>query len=317
VRGAAPDPFAPTSDPRAYVPREATERALRRLEEGLRSGRRVQVLSGPSGIGKTLLLHVLAERLDEEFRCLYLPYVALSWQELCTWVLGLLKEPVGALPGRELLAAARRSAESGQPLVLLMDEASALPDDSADGLAQLLEEAGGALRLLLVPMDDARAGRVVARLSGGEELRLSAPMRLEETRRYVEARLARSEIAPDLRQRFGAAMIASLHRASGGIPAQLHRLAGEVMRGNLDVLPGDAARRELGDPSDDDQSELEVDGEPASAEAVGEATAPEAEVPFDLDPPERASLVWIVGVNLAIAGVVFALLWHFGFIPPP
>jgi len=55
------------------------------------------------------------------------------------------------------------------------------------------QEAEGALRLLLVPVDDPRAGRVLAVLARDvEELRLSAPLTLPETERYVRTRLVRS-----------------------------------------------------------------------------------------------------------------------------
>lgn len=262
------DPFAITSDPAAYLPREATENALQRLEQGLREGRRVQVLSGPAGVGKTLLLHVLAARLGRDFRSLYLPYASLGWQDLCAWILGLLGEPAGAFPDRELLASARRSALHGRPLLLMVDEASAIPPESAESLAELVGEADGALRLLLVPVDDVRAGRVLATLARDvEELRLSAPLTLDETERYVRTRLVRSGVEFSLQRRFDADTIAYLHRVSGGNPRRLHHLAAEVLRGNLAVLPGSEALEALGAvPTSGDA--LEVDATEAEAAAA-------------------------------------------------
>jgi type II secretory pathway predicted ATPase ExeA len=255
------DPFALTADATAYQPREATESALARLEDGFRRGRRVQVLSGPPGFGKTLLAHVLAARLGAAFRSVYLPYASLGWSDLCTWILGLLGEPPGSFPDRELLGSARRSALAGHPLLLMIDEASAIPPESASALAELVEEADGALRLLLVPLDDARAGRVLAVLARGvEELRLSAPMTLEEAERYVRTRLVRAQVPLDVQRRFDAATIAQLHRGSAGNVRRLHHLAGEVMRGNRSALPGSEALEELGSVPGSDQSDaLEVD----------------------------------------------------------
>lgn len=273
------DPFASTADPALYLPREATESALERLEAGLRSGARVQVLSGPAGLGKTLLLHVLAARVADAFRPLYLPYASLGWQDLCAWILGLLGEPPGAFPDRELLASARRSALHGRPLLLLVDEASGMPPDSAAALAELVEEADGALRLLLVPVDDARAGRMLALLARDvEELRLSAPLTLEETERYLRTRLVRGDVDFALQRRFDADTVATLHRLSGGNPRRLHHLAGEVLRGNRAALPGSEAREALGAvPSEGDLLEIDgAAGESAFAHAMddGEPTEP-------------------------------------------
>jgi type II secretory pathway predicted ATPase ExeA len=280
------DPFASTADAASYLPREATESALARLEEGFRLGRRVQVLSGPPGLGKTLLVHVLAARLEGELRSVYLPYASLSWLDLCAWILGLLGEPAGAYPDRELLASARRSAQRGRPLLLLIDEASGIPKESAEQLGQLVVEAEGALRLLLVPVDDPRAGRVLAVLARDvEELRLSAPLSLEETERYVRTRLVRSSAPEAVLLRFDADTVAHLHRASGGNVRRLHHLAGEVLRGNAAALPGNEAREALGAvPGESDT--LEVDGAAAEegdsardAFEVAELPAPRAARP--------------------------------------
>jgi type II secretory pathway predicted ATPase ExeA len=284
------DPFASTADPAQYLPREATESALRMLEEGLRRGRRVQVLSGPPGLGKTLLLHVLASRLGGVFRTLYLPYASLGWPDLCAWVLGLLGEPPGSFPDRELLASARRSALQGRPLLLLVDEASSVPLESAERLAELVQEAEGALRLLLVPLDDPRAGRVLAVLArDAPELRLSAPLSPEETERYVRTRLIRAGVGLDVQQRFDAETVAQLHRASGGNVRTLHHLAGEVMRGNAAALPGHEARVALGAaPSASDGLEVDVGG--AENALVDEEPAlEEAELPALRPPAPRAA----------------------------
>jgi type II secretory pathway predicted ATPase ExeA len=337
------DPFASTADPAGYLPREATDRALERLEAAFRQGRRVQVLSGPAGIGKTLVMHVLAERLGEDFRSVYLPYASLGWQDLCCWVLGLLREPPGPFPDRELLASARRSALHGQPLLLLVDEASSIPPETARSLAELVREAEGALRLLLVPADEARTGRVLAALARESvELRLSAPLTLEETELYLRTRLLRAQASPEEAARFDADTVARIYRAAGGNPRRVQQLAGEVLRGNLAALPGAEALEALG-AAPEGVAALEVDAaeeggalaaaSPAAAAAVlapapgapSEATAPAppaagaraAQPP--LGPPEpEATNWWIVGVvNLAILIGMLAGLWFGGFLPPP
>jgi type II secretory pathway predicted ATPase ExeA len=254
------DPFAPTADPAAYIPREVTEKALAQLEHGFRHGRRVQVISGPPGVGKTLLVHVLAERLAGDFRTLYLPYASLAFGELCGWILGLLGEPAGHFPDRELLGSARASTALGRPLLLLVDEASSIPPESAEGLAGLVREGDGALRLLLVPIDEARAGRVLAVLARDvAELRISTPLSLEEAEHYVRTRLVRAGTPFELQRRFDAGLVRRLLRASGGNPQRLQQLSGEVLRGNLTALPGHDAEAALDAPGRDSTPEIDID----------------------------------------------------------
>jgi type II secretory pathway predicted ATPase ExeA len=283
------DPFAPTADPAAYIPREVTEKALAQLEHGYRHGRRVQVLSGPPGVGKTLLVHVLAERLAGDFRTLYLPYASLEFKELCGWILGLLGEPAGHFPDRELLASARASAGLGRPLLLLVDEASSIPPASAVGLAELVEEARGGLRLLLVPIDEARAGRVLAVLARDvAELRVSTPLSLEESEHYVRTRLVRAGTPFELQRRFDAGILKRLQRASGGNPQHLQQLAGEVLRGNLAALPGHDAEAALDAPGRDSTPEIEID----ALEALDVRPA---------QPPPATAPAWAPDVGAAIA----------------
>jgi type II secretory pathway predicted ATPase ExeA len=283
------DPFAPTADPAAYIPREVTEKALSQLEHGYRHGRTVQVLSGPPGVGKTLLVHVLAERLGD-FRTLYLPYASLGFGELCGWILGLLGEPAGHFPERELLGSARASAALGRPLLLLVDEASSIPLESAEGLAGLVREGDGALRLLLVPIDEARAGRVLAVLARDvAELRVSTPLSLEEAEHYVRTRLVRAGTAFELQRRFDAGLVRRLLRASGGNPQRLQQLSGEVLRGNLTALPGHEAEAVLDAPGRDSTPEIEIDALEAldprpTAHAGARAAAAASHARFPRDP---------------------------------
>ena len=66
--GAEHDPFAMLTDPDAYLPRPASEQALDELERAVLLHESPVALFGPPGIGKTLLLRVLARRLQGSFR---------------------------------------------------------------------------------------------------------------------------------------------------------------------------------------------------------------------------------------------------------
>ena len=222
------DPFGVTCDPRLYVPRLGTEAALAALRQGFAAGRAVCALSGPPGLGKTMVLHVLAARLGPA-RCVHLPYAALGIEELAHWSLDLLGER--APPERAtiaLAAAARRDAAA--PLVLLVDDASALPVPTARALREIVDALSGTLRIVAAVVDDGRASAVIAAL--GEDalhVRLRHALTAPEVHEYVRARVERAgprEIATLLRDD----QTDWLAAASAGVPRVLNALATWLLR---------------------------------------------------------------------------------------
>lgn len=225
------DPFAFTCDPAAYVPRPACEEALAALERAL-AARPIAALSGPPGIGKTLLLRVLERRLAPRARCLYVPYGALEPAGLAGLALGLLGRPVppGLDADGELAEAARAERAAGRPLVLMLDDANAVPLPTLRWLVARVDALGGALRLLAVPVDDALAARVLAALGPGlAHVRFAQPMDVDETARYVAGRLARAGAPAATLARLTPDVVRWLHRESAGVPRRLHQLAAWIL----------------------------------------------------------------------------------------
>ncbi len=225
------DPFAMTADPAAYVPRPASERALHALAAAFEASAPVVVLSGPAGLGKTLLLRLLEARLHGRRSLVVLPYAALPAADVCRWALSVLGRPAGGDPPAALDALAHDFAARGAPLVLVLDDGSTIPLDTARTLASLAGESRGALSLLVALTDDAKSETVAAALGGSaRSIRFEEPLTAPETAAYVAARLARVGAADDLRRRFDPVLLDRLHRASRGVPRVVHRLASEVVR---------------------------------------------------------------------------------------
>jgi len=224
------DPFPATADPSDYVPREATESVLEALEDALKATEAPLALTGPPRLGKTLLARVLALRLEPSFQTVHLTYPALPPEPLCAWALQMLGEKPGENPEAALLERARRGAEDGRPLLLVVDEGGALPVPTARGLADLALVSGGALRLLVVASDRQGVPGVLAALGPNlEEVRFTDPMSECETAGYVRARLVRVGVPPSLRAYFDSAGLERLHLESCGVPGLLHRLADRVI----------------------------------------------------------------------------------------
>jgi len=226
------DPFALTCNPRAYVARPACEEALAALERALEAGP-IAALTGPPGMGKTLLLRVLEQRLAERMRCLYLPYGALDVRGLCQLVLGLLERTVNPHldPEQQFAELVAEERASGRRIALLLDDASAVPLPTLRWLVEQVRAFGGALQLLAVPVDDALAARALAALGAGvAHVRFTQAMDPAETADYVAGRLERTGACADALARLTPDVVRWLHRESAGVPRRLHQLAAWVLR---------------------------------------------------------------------------------------
>lgn len=228
--------FGEAIDARRFVPREACDRALATLTEASRLRTSCALVCGPAGLGKTLLLRVFEARQRAEGRDVrHVPHAALSLAELCRWVVGragagpLHDEPIEAL-GR--LAACARA--GGRALELVIDDANAMPVETARGLGDLVRAFEGALRLSLVALDDARTSRMLAGLDlAVVPHRFREAMSQDETRAYVAAQLGAAGAPRSVVDRFSRDVVERLHGLSGGNPRQLNLLAREVARGDV------------------------------------------------------------------------------------
>lgn len=223
------DPFAVTADPAAYVPRTATESVLVQLESSLREGVRTLALYGSSGSGKTLLLHVLAHRLDGDFQSLYVPYPKLGPDEFCQWMLAALNEPAGSDPEQALLGRIQRDAVMRfPPMLWMIDDAGHLPEETLERLAWLQSQARGFLRLLLVRSEGDPAQRFALAGLPVVEVELEGTMNGPDLARYVRTRLDRAPADPGSRARLESALD-RLRDLSQGNPARLHAAAAALL----------------------------------------------------------------------------------------
>jgi len=319
---AASDPFESTANAARYVPRSACERVLEAAEVALARGAGPVAITGPAGLGKSMLLSVLAERVAGRHHVVRLPYPALSAAELCRWVLEALGEPAdagGDDPAGALLDRAFRASAAGREILLLLDDVSSLPPRTARDLATLVSVSGGAIRAVLAAVDDARLGAALAALGAeAREVRFDEPMNADETAAYVRARIAPAGARGN---RFDADTLARLYGATGGVPRRVHELGSAIWRSPDDAdLPalvegwvrGDEGREaepaivaietdEPGEPVERIEPGEPAEDEPGEAEraAAGQLEAPP---PPDAprDGPRRAGGRWVALLALAL-----------------
>ncbi len=286
----AMDPFGATSDPRLYVPRLGTEAALKALRDAVAAGRTVSVLSGPPGLGKTLVLRVLAEQLRGA-QCAYVPVPSLGIEELAQVALDAFGEPAAGARATVALADFARRAP-GAPAVLLVDDASAMPVPTARAMREIADALGGALRVVAAAVDDARSAAVIAALGDGVlHVRLRHALTPSEVRAYVRGRFERAghqAAALALREEH----LDWLAAESAGVPRELNTLLAWMQRAEAeqpvrDRLERSIAERGMGDGPEQLTLWEGVGDETAAADALradargagGRATGPGVEAP--------------------------------------
>jgi type II secretory pathway predicted ATPase ExeA len=224
-------PFRLTTSPAAYVPRADTERALDFMRRwALASKSAVLVLSGPPGIGKTLLLKTLAARLDVRRTCVYIPYPDLSARGLSRWILQSLGRSGGNDPTAALAREVEMLRRQGAELLLLIDDAPQLPAETAWTLAEWVRSEGSVLRLVLVTGEKyTEAGPVQTLGRGAARVALEALLSPVEAATLVRAELDRARVGREIQARFDAVALSSLYEASGGVPARLLQEASQYL----------------------------------------------------------------------------------------
>jgi len=234
--------FTDTADPEGYVARPETEDVLVRLQARVVEARASGVVVGPPGMGKSLLLRVLQRRFEPSLESHYLPNSALSCEDLCAWTVGSLGGGLPAFPRSALMEIVQRRSDAGSAVVLLIDDADALPQHAARELGELVDAGAGGLRLVLAAPDHGRTSRVLAALGTElENCRLCLPLELAESRRCIENELRRKAAPMAIRLRFDAGTIARIHRLSTGIPRRIDILADRIVAA---ARPAGKGRRE-------------------------------------------------------------------------
>jgi MSHA biogenesis protein MshM len=237
--GLSSQPFGITPDTGFYFDSPSHQEALNVLLVALRSGAGFLKVTGEVGTGKTLLCRRLLDLLDAEFVTAYIPNPFLTPTALRM----ALAEELGIAFARNigqhrlLKLITERLIElnaAGKRVVLLLDEAQALPDDSLEALRLLTNLETEKDKLLLVvlfgqPELDERLAQprlrqLRQRILFAHRLR---PLTADECAAYVRHRL--NIAGGGGRELFDGAALALLAGASRGIPRLLNILGHKAL----------------------------------------------------------------------------------------
>lgn len=213
----APFPAGPNVS--AYVPNPDVDHSLVYLAAKLTEGPGWVGISGPPGVGKTLMLRLLLRRLGERFTSVYVPSAQLPPDEIGRWV----AEQLGAPPDRTFQALARERAAGGRPLLLGIDEAQL----AGDGLAAWLEGlcAGETAMRALVAWSEADGLRKPDLSRRCATRVFVEPLDVTQVPAYVSAQLVRAQAPEDLHRLLSGRTLDRIALASGGNQRSIQRLA--------------------------------------------------------------------------------------------
>ncbi|TKB51205.1 DUF2075 domain-containing protein [Ferrimonas sediminicola] len=230
-------PFSLTPNTQFFMQIAPHVEALQVLHTALAAGEGFIKVTGEVGTGKTLLCRKMLNELGDHYQVAYLPNPYLKADELRQAVaaeLGIApkgdQHHLTEAISRRLLALAGQ----GKRVVLLLDEAQALPDDSLEALrlfTNLETEYAKLLQVVLFGQPEleqrlaqSQFRQLRQRITFSYRLRR---LTLEESCGYVEHRLAVAGYQG--KPLFSWQQMNWLHRASGGVPRLLNVLCHKTL----------------------------------------------------------------------------------------
>lgn len=224
-------PFRLTPDTELFYALPPHLEAIRMTLSALAMGEGFIQIAGEVGTGKTLVCRMLVRQLPQQYELAYLPTPAMSGRELRAALakeLGLEPEEDHLTLTESLHSALVERKRAGRSVVVLLDEAQALPDEALEALrllGNLETEQEKLLHVVLLgqPELDTRLAapqlrQFHQRITFRAVLR---PLDLAETASYIDHRLGKAGAEPGLipltRQK-------EIWHASGGIPRLINQL---------------------------------------------------------------------------------------------
>lgn len=231
-------PFTLTPNTEFFCSLQPHNEALATLLTALQTGEGFIKVSGEVGTGKTLLCRKLLNEIPDHFVTAYIPNPYLSPEELRHAVASELGiKLVGKRDQHTLSERIQHKLltlhQQGHSVVLILDEAQALPDESLEALrlfTNLETERRKLLQVVLFGQPEldqrlasSRFRQLRQRITFAYRLR---PMNAEEVRHYIQHRLA---VAGARGVIFDAAVCKTVARISRGIPRLVNVLCHKML----------------------------------------------------------------------------------------
>ncbi len=227
-------PFSATPDPNALYSAPSMRLALSALEQTLRDGEGIGLLTAPAGTGKTLACKVLAERLaNDPLPVLLLNSAYATRSSLLQAILFELGRPYARMSEQELrlelVSCGRRIAESQTGMALIVDEAHLLGEhiiEELRALTNFLYATRPVFRVVLsgqLPLEDLLAKRSLEAVN--QRLKCHVTLDLLNQQESLEYIMTRIEQAGGrLLNVFTESALELIIHAADGLPRCLNQL---------------------------------------------------------------------------------------------
>lgn len=233
-------PFSASPADWKFFQSESTSAVIPNVLHSLQSNSGVAVVTGPEGVGKTVLLHRVQAELARQGQAIILPATSLrSADDLYICIRRSLKtldgQTVSGGSGRwEVVERLQGSVEFWGPIGLLVDDAQLLTPELFGELQFLLEQRSSSqtlCRLLLAGTHGLEETLAQPALSGfAQRIRTFGflqPLRLAESVEYLRSRL--SHVGGDIADCFAGDAVEAIVEAADGSPRCLDVLADESL----------------------------------------------------------------------------------------
>jgi general secretion pathway protein A len=235
--GTYEDPFSFTPDPKYYHFNRSHQEALSFLVDVIREYRGIGVLLGQAGMGKTVLLNYLAQKIQVESQVVFIPGSFDSRADLVHAVMSLLGVNK---PGRSIIEDLRHleawllsKYRAGKKITLICDDAHRLTAESLENLCVLanLQKSSKKLIQILVAGRQELLEKLTCPQLGSIDREVNvfcrlAPLDEAEVFSYV---LHRLRVAGCKRQLFSSDALAAIALNSRGIPLNINMLCRHAM----------------------------------------------------------------------------------------
>ena len=224
-------PFSTKLDPRRFYPGSTQEEALSRIHFLVDNQRRLGILSGPAGCGKSMIFEVCAKQLRQQNRIVAIQNLVGVQADEFLWRLGVglgTNPHIRATPRqlwRLIDDQIRASRYQRVNNVLMFDDVEDAETDVLTMLARLAQaDASDDSRLtLILACEEARTHLLGHRLRQLCDLLIEVePWSVEETAEFLRNSLKAAACDPDI---FSNGAERRLHELTEGVPRRVQQLA--------------------------------------------------------------------------------------------
>jgi type II secretory pathway predicted ATPase ExeA/LysM repeat protein len=235
--GFSDSPFLDVPDQKFLFLSKKHEQALAELTEFVAARQGITLVSGDDGVGKTMLMQALIQRLPQSFQPLILTKPAaepLAITLMIAQSLGLdlgERTPVNITPLADAIQAA---AQQQQYFLLIMEDAHLLTDQNLEEiymLSQLKQQGQQLMPIILV----GRKG-LVPKVSSKTNQRLHDLIRkniflssltFEETTLYIDHRL--QQVGSSFKERFADGCLGQIFSRTSGVPRRINQVCDQAL----------------------------------------------------------------------------------------